>query len=360
MPKALLFSDLHIHAHKDSVDRLTHCLQTLEWVFKTAHAEKVDHVLFLGDLFHERAKIDVLNYLRTYEVFDKYMTGNSAFDIWMLIGNHDMYHQEKWDVNSVKPLTNNVNIHIVDKPSTIKIGGVNIDFCPHTENPIKELAELRKGRSTESLHLLLGHMAVHGAKLNKLYGTKADVIVEYDNGMFPVSVDVFKGWKQVFLGHYHGAQLLSQNVEYVGSPLQLSFGEAFEKKHVVILDLETLEKKYVENTFSPVHYIIGTEQIDKYNLENNFVRIVLKDTSSKEMVDIKREIASKHKVASLDFKPPDKKEQDQAIVEEAKALLHDEKELMKAHVQANAKSMGLAEDKLLKVMDKICSKAKTK
>lgn len=356
MVKALLFSDMHVHAHKDSVDRLTHCLQTLEWVFETAHEQKVQHVFFLGDLFHERAKIDVLNYLRTFEVFWKYMKKNDQFDLWMLIGNHDMYHQEKWDVNSVKPLTSIKNVHIVDKPTNIEVGGLKIDFCPHTENPIKEIAALKKDRSPDSLKLLLGHMSVHGAKLNKLYGTKADVIVEYDNGMLPVSVDVFNGWQQVFLGHYHGAQLLSSKVEYIGSPLQLSFGEAFEDKHIVLLDLETLEKTYIKNTFSPVHYILQPDQISSYNLENNFIRVVVKDHDSKELIDLKREIISKNKVASLDFKAQEKKEHDQVIVEEAKALLHDEEELAKAFIKANA--AGLKEDKLLNMFDKLRSKVK--
>lgn len=195
MAKALLFSDLHLHSHKESVERLGHCLETLEWVFAQATQHDCQHLLFLGDLFHERAKIDVMNYLRTFEVFMKEMISKKPkFDMWLLIGNHDMYHKERWDVNSVKPLTAIPNVHIVDSPSSILFGDTMIDFCPHTENPMRELEKIKSGRTTKSLRLLLGHMAVHGAELNKMYGTRADVIVEYDNDMVPVTVDIFKDW----------------------------------------------------------------------------------------------------------------------------------------------------------------------
>lgn len=353
MAKALLFADLHIHSHKDSVDRLHDCLQVLHWIFEQADKHEVQHILFLGDLFHERAKIDVLNYLYTFEAFMKHMLANKPhYDMWLLIGNHDMYHKEKWNVNSIKPLTAISQIHIVDQPSTISISGVNIDFCPHTENPIKELEKLKKGRDKDSLRLLLGHMAVHGAKLNKLYGTKSDVIVEYDNDMQQVGVDVFDGWDRVFLGHYHGAQQLSDNVEYIGSPLQLSFGEAFEEKHLVLLDLDTLEKTYIPNEFSPKHYILPPEEISTYQLKDNFVRIVVDNMSAKDVLDLRREIVVNHKVASVSFMPKDKKpEETAAVVEEAKAAFDDMDKMLDTYITNRGVPAGM-DGKLIKEFGK--------
>lgn len=356
MAKAAVFTDMHIHSHKDSVERLHDCLTVLEWIFKTAHDHECEHIIFLGDLFHERAKIDVLNYLRTFEVFMRWSTSVPSFDIHLLVGNHDMYHKEKWDVNSVKPLTALSNVHIIDEPKTINIGGLSIDFCPHTENPIKELAKLKKGRAKESLKCLMGHMAVHGAQLNKLYGTRADVIVEYDNDMLPVSVDIFNDWNQTFLGHYHGAQQLNEKVEYIGSPLQLSFGEAFQEKHIVILDLDTQEKEYVKNTFSPVHYIIEPHDVSTYDLNNNFVRIV-GNMTGKDIVDLKKTVNDHYKVASLDFKQKEKKEEeDRVVVEGAKDLLKDEDEMMATFVKKKGVPAGLDEKHLMEIGKFICKK----
>jgi DNA repair exonuclease SbcCD nuclease subunit len=335
MAKALVVSDLHIHSHKDSVDRLEHCLRVLRWVFDEADHWGCSYILFLGDLFHERTKIDVLNYLRTFEVFMEYFIARrSPKQMYLLIGNHDMYHKERWDVNSVKPLSAISNIHIVDEPKTINIGGVDIDFCPHTLNPINDLENLKKGRGSKDLRLLLGHLAVHGATLNKLYGTRADVIVEHDTEMVAINPELFDDWKLTLLGHYHAAQKLNDKVEYVGSPLQLSFGEAFQEKHLMVLDLDTLDRVYVPNEFSPRHYIISPGEEDAYNLDSHFVRMVIDDMGAKGLLELRNKITQKYNVASFDFKVSDKRpDQDIEMVEEAKILMDNHEQIMTSFVE---------------------------
>lgn len=340
MSKSLIFSDLHLHRHRDNADRLQDCLAVLEWVFATAKAHKCKQIFFLGDLYHERAKIDVLNYLRTFECFVNH--ADDPLELYLLIGNHDMYHKERWDVNSVKPLTAIKNITVIDKPTTLKFGKTNIDFLPHTENPMVELDALKKGRDKKSLQILFGHLAVHGAELNKLFGTKADVVVEYDNDMIPVTADIFKDWKMTFLGHYHGAQHLNDQVEYVGSPLQLTFGEAFQKKHIIILDLETFEKEYIENDFSPKHFILHAEDLDKYNLENQFVSVSVKDLGGREVVDVKKALIEKHKVASYDIRPKEKKDKEnQDSIEDAKSILLDQDQMLDKYITEKGVPAGL-------------------
>lgn len=331
MTKALICSDLHVHSHKESVDRLQHCLDTLRWIFDTAESQGCDYIFFLGDLFHEKSKIDVLNYLSTFEIFmEHFLAKKSPMQAYLLIGNHDMYHKERWDVNSVKPLSALTNVHIVDRHCTLNIGGHDIDFCPHSHNPIQLLSSLKGSKS----RLLFGHLSVHGAILNKLYGTTADVIVEYDTEMVPVSVDLFDDWDMTILGHYHAAQQINDKVEYIGSPLQLSFGEAFQEKHVMVLDLETLDKTYVVNDFSPRHYIIPSSDEDKYDLNGHFVRVLVDNMGAKDLLETRNRITTKYNVASFDFKENDKKsEQDIEMVEEAKILTDNHEDTMKSFVK---------------------------
>ena len=129
MSKALVFSDLHLHDHKDRVERLPACLEVLEWVFETAAEQDCKYIFFLGDLFHERSKIDVLNYLKTFEVFMKHMLHDgSDREMFLLVGNHDMYHKERWDINSVKPLSAIPRVSIIDTPTSLVLGGRKIDY----------------------------------------------------------------------------------------------------------------------------------------------------------------------------------------------------------------------------------------
>ncbi len=339
MAKALVYSDLHVHSHKGRTDRLHDCLEVLRWTFEEAEKNECKHILFLGDLFHERSKIDVLNYLRTFEVFMEYMLNKPLYDIYLLIGNHDMYHYERWDVNAVKPLSAIPGVNIVDAPQTLWLSGTPVDFLPHTENPVRELEALKKNRvkgekNAIPLRLLLGHMAVHGAELNILYGTKADVIVEYDNRMVVVEPSIFDPWDMTLLGHYHGAQKLSEKAEYIGSPLQLSFGEAFQTKHIMVLDLETLEKKYIDNDFSPIHLIVTPQDIEhqNYDLKNNFVRVVANGPSTTQILKLRKEIGEQG-CASLDFTVKERqKEEDQTVIEDAKAILLKEDEMLETYI----------------------------
>lgn len=358
MAKALIFSDLHLHSHKESVNRLHDCLAALRWAFETAIAENCDYIFFLGDLFHDRSKIDILNYLRTFEVFVDYMvTRQTPIQMYLLVGNHDMYHRERWDVNSVKPLNVIPNVEIIDRPCTKIIGGVPIDFLPYTSNPVEDLKVLKEDRDAVT-HLLLSHLAVNGAILNRLYGTKSDVIVEYDNEMTPVTVDLFDDWDMTLLGHYHAAQILNDKVEYVGSPLQLSYGEVFQEKTLIVLDLYTLEKKYITNTFSPRHYIISPSDIDVYDLNGHFVRIVVDDMGRKDLVDIRQQVLEKYKVATFDFKEDDKKsEKDQAVVDQVKAEIGNLDDVLRNWIKATGVPSGLLEDTLLRSGEEICQNA---
>jgi DNA repair exonuclease SbcCD nuclease subunit len=356
--KALVFSDLHLHSHKGSIDRLQDCLQTLNWVFETAEAKGAKYIFFLGDLFHEQGKIDVLTYLRTFEVFMQHMLDDAKdIDVYLLVGNHDMYHKQRWDVNSVKPLTAIPRVHLIDKPCTVEIGGRTIDWLPHVDNPIKFLDSLT-GKS-----LLLGHLAVDGATLNTFYGVKSDVIVEYDNDMSRVSANIFQDWQLVLLGHYHGQQrLCNKKLEYVGSPLQLSFGEAFQTKHIVLLDLDTLSCEYIQNDFSPKHYIITPDDVENgvYDLNGNFVRVIIDNLGAKELVDLKQKIKCDYQVSSLDFKSQDKRaDDDQQEIQNAKDILQ-EGEVLKVWIKEMEQTKQIPVDnldlgRLLDVGEQICA-----
>lgn len=340
--KVLIFSDIHIHPHKKSSERLQDCLQVLEWVLQEAYKNNISEILFLGDLFHDRQKIDILTYQRTFEIFREYFKGKT--NIYLLLGNHDMWFSQKWEVSSVMPLSAIPGVNVIDSPKTIKILGKNISFLPYSKNPIQDLELLE----TKDKFLLCSHLALAGATLNKLYGTLSDESIEHDGEMIKVDSSLFKDWKQVFLGHYHNAQILN-NVEYIGSPLQLDFGEAFQEKHILIYDLETLEKTYIKNNFSPEHVIINEQEIN-INLKNKFVRLEVDDITSLELTELKNELSKKN-VRSIKFQQ--KKKQEDKTVENAKAILYHDDEMLEKYI--NSMQLGsLNKDKLLTIGRKIC------
>lgn len=328
MSKILIFSDIHIHPHKQSSERLQDCISALIWVFETAIKEGVNHLVFAGDLFHDRKKIDILTYQRTFEVIQKYVS-EDGINIDFLLGNHDLWHFQKWDVSSVFPLAAIKGVRVIDRPCTISIYNQDVSFLPYTHDPITDITRIK---NKSKFKLLFGHCAIDGAILNSA-GTEAEVNVEHDGDMVKVSPEIFKDWDQVFLGHYHAEQKIGTNAEYVGSPLELSFGECFQRKHVIIYDLETHEKKYIENKFSPKHLKIRAKDVKNHDLDKNFVRIMVDDLTQSNIIDMKAELLETSSPGSLEIVER-KSELKDNLIEDATAILYKEDEMLETYVDA--------------------------
>lgn len=321
--KILLFSDLHIHAHKKSFERLQDCLKVLDWALQTAKDKNIKDVVFAGDLFQDRAKIDVATYSLTFDVLLKHC--DSTINLWLLLGNHDLWYQDKWDISSVLPFSALPNVTVINKACSLNIAGKDIDFLPFVRDPVEHLKTLEKNKNK----LLIGHLAIHGAEMHSIYHSLSDVILEHDGDMIKVDSGLFTSWEQVFLGHYHGEQKIG-NIEYIGSPLQLTFGEAFQEKHMIVYDLDTGTKEYIINDFSPKHLIASDEDINNFNVENNFVRL---NTNAKqyELLELRKDIQQKHP-STLEIVPKPKTEMKQ-VVQDAKAILQKEDEMIETFVK---------------------------
>lgn len=346
MAQVLLYSDIHIYPHKRSSDRLEDCLKAQEWVFETALERRIKDVIFGGDLLHERQKIESYTYMRTFLLLQKYME-RGDIRLWLLLGNHDLWFAQKWSVSSVFAYSALPNLTIIDRVCSHQIGGAKWDFIPYTHDPIGAVAQLTGGGAD----YCLGHIALHGARLNSS-GTHADVVIEHDGDMVAVDHTIFRNYRHTFLGHYHSAQVIGGNVEYIGSPLQLSFGEAHEKKHIIVLDTKTGRKEYVENDFSPRHLYVRQKDVGKHDLKGNFVCVLAdEDVSSADVVKLRKDLIENQQVATLQIRPAAKKAEEHVIVD-AKAILLKEDEMLERYI-SEAGADGLGRDRLLHFGKKI-------
>jgi DNA repair exonuclease SbcCD nuclease subunit len=356
--KILIFSDLHIHPHKKSSERLKDCLNALDWVFSVAEERRVRNLVFLGDLFHDRQKIDVLAYQRTFEILERRMS-SKMFRLDLLLGNHDLWHYERLDVSSVNPLRSIEGIRVIDSPSVVEItdgsDSFQMGFLPYTHSPVEDIATLdrawKDSDENKARRVLGGHIAVDGAVWNVRHNTLSDVVVEHEGDMVRVGPEIFKKWDRVFLGHYHAAQKMDGKVEYVGSPLQLSFGEADQKKHVLIYDTENDSVEYVENKFSPKHLIINESQVEDPDLKGNFVRLEVDNIAGSEINKIRNDLINELGVSTLEIKQKAKNEAH--VIEDAKAIFSNEDEMIERYVE-QVSPEGLDRDALIKIGSEIC------
>ena len=282
----LIFSDIHIHPHKKDPKWVDSCLEVLEWVFDVAEKNNISDIVFGGDLFHDRAKIDILTYHKTFDLLRKKLAPSNSPNLYLLLGNHDLWLHEKTDYSSVYPLSAIEKITVISEPCTIKVGNHEMSFLPYTHDPIRDLEKIKNNYKPK---VLVGHIAIDGAIFNSS-GTLSEVNLEHDGEMIKVSKDIFNDWDHVFLGHYHAEQKISKNVEYIGSPLQLSFGELGQKKHIVIFDFKTSEKIYIENNFSKVHrYLKETDNVD--NIKGDYVKLFVNDVNDPKVIDLVQKLS---------------------------------------------------------------------
>lgn len=361
-PKWLVTADIHVHQHKKSSERLQDCLDALDWIFQTAVDKSASNIIIAGDLFFDRFKIDVPTYQRTFEIFKKYTDAND-FHVWLLIGNHDMYMHNTWNISSMVPFSGIPTITVINKPQVVLIDNIPTAFLPYTADPIADLKYLET--NCDPANVLFGHIALDNAVLNPLYNTKSEIQLENDGDMVKVDSGLFKNWSQVFLGHYHAAQNIGSNVEYVGSPLQLTFGEAFQTKHVIIYHPESGMKEYVENDFSPSHYILKKDEIKKYNLAGNFVKLMTNDLDSLGLLNVRREFIEDIGAKSFEIQNTKSGEvamnEDVVVVENALSILDDEYAIFEKFVEETEKKIGLNgldQKRLLETCQKVIEEAR--
>jgi DNA repair exonuclease SbcCD nuclease subunit len=349
MSKVLLFSDIHIHPHKKSTSRLQDCLDVIPWVFDVAKKNNIKSILFGGDFFHDRHKIDIFTYQKTFETLNQQMNSGD-FELYMLLGNHDLWFMDDTSISSVFPLSLIKGVKIIDKPCRIEIENSIWDFLPFTLNPLEALATIKSEHKRE---YLLGHIAINDAKMHRGHYS-SDIIVEHEGELINVDANVFSKYKYVFLGHFHSEQRVGKNIEYIGSPLQLSFGESFEDKHLIIFDVENNKKEYVKNEFSPKHIICNENNISEYNLDGNFVQVLIQDVSNTDIIDIKKDIFSNNNVLDLKIKQKINK----PIHEEDKVVFTSLNEIDMISKYVDASKTELDKEYLKKIGEKICKDSK--
>ena len=324
MTKILLTADLHIHPHRNDNRRIDDGIECLKWIYETARNTGLETVVIAGDVLHHRFSLPAMALSKAFSV------AKSAYDdgintIFML-GNHDMVYEDNWSLHSLSGLHKWATV--IDRPTKMKIHGHDVDFLPYTPTPSKYINEAPFKTPARTL---ISHLAIANAILNSKYNILS---VEDDSkDKEHIEAEKLHKWEKVWLGHYHYGQKVSDQVEYIGSPMQLTFGEAGQTKYVVIYDLETLDAKYVENKISPrFHIVENPDEVDSLNINNAYVQM-----KSSEAIEAKfdlRKKLSKLGAREIEFIPTkvDITSQTTTALDNISKLFNDKDKLIEGYV----------------------------
>jgi DNA repair exonuclease SbcCD nuclease subunit len=289
--KLLFFSDLHCHNHSQFStilangrnSRLQDCLNIIlqaQQVAADLHCDghKVS-VFMLGDLFHSRTKLDIDVYSGAWGYVNSLAY---LFPMYLLKGNHDCY-SKCGDVHSLEAFAEVCDV--IDEPRRIVAGDCTLNAFPYTDDVAKLVQDIQ---AAEPADMLLLHQALREGAVGP-YGATG-------HGELSVKDLPLDRYKYVFAGDYHKRQWVVPNkVHYIGSPLQLTFGEAGEFKAFTLVDTETWQVEDIP-TQAPRFFVFNSVQ--EYETAKaagtvrpaiDFIRVLYDEDNRKSAEQVKTE-----------------------------------------------------------------------
>lgn len=232
--------------------RLRDMILCWKWMTEVAKQRKCNGIIVVGDIFDSRTVLELPVLDQVCRSFHE--TANDMA-IHLVAGNHDSYLRSP-AINSLQVFKGMATVW--DAPGTSGVLG----FLPWTDdveafksNPAK-LA--RKGAK-----FLFSHIMVKGA----VHTAAGGISVE------DLRPDLFQ---RIWLGDVHEPVEVRDRVAYIGSPMQLDYGDAGGKRGVRVFDDTNGKHEWVENTESPRFHILTTPAVEGVRA-GDFVRIKTDD-----------------------------------------------------------------------------------
>lgn len=214
--KIVMFTDCHYGLRNNSRDHNDMCENFIKWMIKEAKKEGIKTCIFGGDYHHIRSAINVSTL--NYSVSGLKLLNDNFDHTLFIIGNHDLYLRNTFEIHSLPYITEFPNIIPIDKISTFG----NVSVVPWLVGD--DWKEIKKLKS----EYVFGHFELPGYLMNS-------VIEMPDHGT--LNKDHFKNQKQVFSGHFHKRQNKG-NIWYIGNAFPHNYADTWDdERGIMVLTL---------------------------------------------------------------------------------------------------------------------------
>jgi DNA repair exonuclease SbcCD nuclease subunit len=286
MARFIFTADLHLHNWPDCSEtlengfnsRFVDGLDVLREILSYALEHEIDCVVFGGDLFHDRSTLPVEFVGSVIKVFAKYT--RAGLKIYAYPGNHDysVRVSSRFSIDLLRAA--NVCVVGVAKRLALRTGSGTLDvaFVPYQRNT-QELHRIMRQMRKKPPDVLFMHQGVQG--------------VQSRSGYVLMGEPLKKEWLIDCLtlsGHIHESQLIGTNFYYVGSPLQLDWGDSCIPKHFFDVELASDDCFVVREVAvnAPKFVNLSTRvAFDSGVVRGNFVRYICEN--QKELRDAKNQ-----------------------------------------------------------------------
>lgn len=255
-----IVGDLHFGVQKGSEVFLESQKRFFVFLKQYCDDNKIDTIIFLGDIFDNRQSIDIQVYSFVLECFEEILVGIRKI---CLIGNHDLYYTNSLEIHSLKMLSGINDIEIIDSPITLQFDDISCDIFPWI------IDNSSFSPLTKESKYCFGHFDIKGFMYNK--------------GIFSeegLNVSDLISYEKIFSGHYHISQhrkVSQSDFYYVGTPYHLDRGDIGEDKSIIILDTDTdsIEKVSCPHTVMFKEYAYPNLPDTNQEVEGHFVDVVV-------------------------------------------------------------------------------------
>jgi DNA repair exonuclease SbcCD nuclease subunit len=280
-----VFSDLHAHNYKDfdkktdrtGSQRLDNIVDTLIFIRDKCVEANIKYVLFGGDMFHIRGKVDTIVFNAIYDTLKTFY--EHGLEVIGIAGNHDQKDNSDVPKHSLHAFNDlpgvtiygDLDVHaIYDGKET-----VDVHCVPYSKNAqrIKDwLLNLEEYTGVNYSRICLFHLGISGAFVGKGSYPMADAFSPED-----LRPDFFK---YIVGGHFHRHQFIAGHPHffYTGAPIEHSFSDEGEPKGFFVIDTSKRYDVQFIRIPSPRFltmdsYSVANEDMQAIADEGNYVRL---------------------------------------------------------------------------------------
>jgi len=234
--KIAILGDTHFGVRGDSIKFHDYYRKFYEnEFFPYLEKNNISYIFQLGDLFDRRKYIN-FNTLALAKDYFFNPIASRGLHFYTLLGNHDIFWKESLEVNSTGLVLGEYNINLINEPTKIEIENTSIDMIPWIckENQQEVFEYIDQSKSD----LCFGHFEIAGFPMYK------GMV-----GHHGLSHEMFSKYERVLSGHYH-TRSKQENIEYVGTPYEMTWQDYNDPRGFSVFDTETRELEFIRNPYT--------------------------------------------------------------------------------------------------------------